>query len=91
MGPPPPTPPNFLYKQLFHSISYVKQPYTESYIIKGAQFRGGVTAIHVAPKVDVITDCDALCTAEETEKEREGGHDERSLRGGGSPLTDPLR
>ena len=57
-------------KQPFHSISYMKQPYTKSYIIKGAQFRGGVTAIHVTPEVDVITDCDALHTAEET-RERE--------------------
>ena len=43
---------------------------TKTYIIKGAHFRRGVTAIHVAPEVDAITDCDALRTAEETEKER---------------------
>ena len=41
---------------------------TKTYIIKGAHFRRGVTAIHVAPEVDAITDCDALRTAEETEK-----------------------
>ena len=53
-------------------ISYIKQPYNKSYIIKGAQSMEGVAAKHVmAPEVDVITDCDALCTAEETEKERE--------------------
>ena len=50
----------------------MKQPYTKSYTIKGAQFTGGVTANHVTPEVDVIMDCDALHTAEETrERERE--------------------
>ena len=39
----------------------------------------------------MITDCDTLRTAEETGKEIERGHDERSFRGEGSPSTDPLR
>ena len=59
-------------------------------MIEGAQFRGGGTAIHVAPEVDAITDCDALRTAEETDKERESGDDEDSLRVGGSSLIDPF-
>ena len=39
--------------------------------MKGAQYKGGVIAIHVTPEVDLITVCDALRTAEETEQERE--------------------
>ena len=38
-----------------------------------------------------MMDSDALRTAEETEKEIDSDHDEHSLRGEGSPLTDPLR
>ena len=36
-----------------------------------------------------MTECDALRTAKATEKEIESGHDEHSLRGEGSPRTDP--
>ena len=61
-------------KQPFHSVSFIKQPsYTKSFKSKGAQFREGVTAIHVAPEVDVITDCDVLRTAQGAEKESESG------------------
>ena len=49
----------------------MKQPYTNFYIMKGAQFMGDVTAIHVAPEVDVATESEALRTAEMTEKKRE--------------------
>ena len=70
-------------KQKFHPIFYIKQPYTKSYIIKGAEFRIGVTAIHVAPEVDVITDCGALRTAEETKKERVVTMNTVSVTGGG--------
>ena len=41
--PPPPKRHLISYiKQPFYSISYIKQPNTKSYIIKGAQFSGGV-------------------------------------------------
>ena len=73
---PPQTPPTFLFKTTD----------TKSYIITET----GGTAINVAPEVDVITDCDALRIAAETEKEIESGHDEHSLRGEGSPRMDPL-
>ena len=61
-----------LISHLSRTPEYIKQLHTKSYIItKGAlQFRGGGNAIHVAPEVDVVTDCDALRTAEATEKER---------------------
>ena len=55
---------------------------------------GGFTAIHVDPEVDVIRDCDALRTAEETNEERESGHDEHRQspwRGGGSYRPPPIR
>lgn len=59
--------------QKSHPISYIKQPCTKFYKVKGAKFRGWVTAIYVAADVDVITDCDDLRTTEEeisTERER---------------------
>ena len=53
----------------------------------------GFTAIHVDPEVDVIRDCDALRTAEETNEERERvvTMSTDSLRGAGGVLTDPLQ
>ena len=71
--------------------SRAKQLHWRGHWLCWEQSRRGVTAIHVAPEGDVITDCDALRTTEDTEEEREGGHDEHSLRGGRSPLGDPLR
>ena len=40
--------------------------------------------MHVASEVDVITNGDPL-------RIPESGHDEQTLRGGGSPLTGPFR
>ena len=40
------------------------QPFTKSYTFEGAEFKGRVTAIYVAPEIDVITDCDPLRTAD---------------------------